>query len=133
MFCPFEMYTKRSMYCRYDYDLNIDANLNVLALLEPIAEKLETMTPEQKSAFRLEPGLGGQSVTIYERIIKKIYEEDRGLEVIDMLYSNPARVVPILLRRLTQKDEEWRKAQVNSPSFIGYGWPKTQMDAHIHL
>lgn len=50
-------------------------------------------------------------MTIYERIIKKIYEEDRGLEVIEMLYSNPARVVPILLRRLTQKDEEWRKAQ----------------------
>ena len=97
---------------RYDYDLNIDANLNVLALLEPIAEKLETMTPEQKSAFRLEPGLGGQSVTIYERIIKKIYEEDRGLEVIEMLYNNPARVVPVLLRRLTQKDEEWRKVQV---------------------
>lgn len=111
--------------CRYDYDLNIDANLNVLALLEPIAEKLETMTPEEKSAFRLEPGLGGQSVTIYERIIKKIYEEDRGLEVIEMLYSNPARVVPILLRRLTQKDEEWRKAQVIVLDVNG------MMDAHM--
>ncbi|KAI9316424.1 hypothetical protein BX666DRAFT_1950439 [Dichotomocladium elegans] len=96
---------------RYDYDLNIDANLNTLALLEPIAKKLETMSPEDKSQFRLEPGLGGQSVTIYERIIKKVYDVERGQEVIEMLYNNPARVVPVLLKRLSQKDEEWRKAQ----------------------
>ncbi|KAI9498981.1 hypothetical protein BDB00DRAFT_867052 [Zychaea mexicana] len=96
---------------RYDYDLNIDANLNTIALLEPIAKKLEMMTPEEKAAFRLGPGLGGQSVTIYERIVKKVYEEDRGKEVIDLLYKHPARVVPVLLKRLSQKDEEWRKAQ----------------------
>lgn len=97
---------------RYDYDLNIDANLNAIALLEPIAKRLEQMTPEEKANFRLEPGLGGQSVTIYERIIKKVYEEERGKEIIEMLYNNPARVVPILLKRLIQKDQEWRKAQV---------------------
>ncbi|KAG2220934.1 hypothetical protein INT45_010687, partial [Circinella minor] len=96
---------------RYDYDLNIDANLNSIALLEPLAKKLETMTLEEKAAFRLGPGLGGQSVTIYERIIKKVYDDERGKEVIEMLYSNPSRVVPILLKRLSQKDEEWRKAQ----------------------
>lgn len=94
--------------------MNIDANLNAIALLEPIAKKLEQMTPEEQENFRLEPGLGGQSVTIYERIIKKIYDEDRGKEIIELLYSNPAKVVPILLKRLTQKDEEWRKAQVRN-------------------
>ncbi|KAI8150039.1 hypothetical protein BJV82DRAFT_585571 [Fennellomyces sp. T-0311] len=96
---------------RYDYDLNIDANLNAIALLEPIAKSLELMTPEEKSALRLEPGLGGQSITIYERIIKKVYDDERGKEIIDLLYSHPSRVVPILLKRLSQKDEEWRKAQ----------------------
>ncbi|KAG0953193.1 hypothetical protein G6F57_001621 [Rhizopus arrhizus] len=96
---------------RYDYNMNIDANLNVIALLEPIAHRIEQMTPEEKSNFRLRPGLGGQSVTIYERIIKKIYDKERGLEIIELLYSNPAQVVPILLRRLKQKDEEWKRAQ----------------------
>ena len=72
------------------------------------------MTPEEKSAWRLEPGLGGQSITIYERIIKKVYDDERGKEIIEMLYSHPARVVPVLLKRLSQKDEEWRKAQVGS-------------------
>lgn len=98
---------------RYDYNMNIDANLNVIALLEPIAHRIEQMTPEEKSNFRLRPGLGGQSVTIYERIIKKIYDKERGLEIIELLYSNPAQVVPILLRRLKQKDEKWKRAQVH--------------------
>ncbi|KAI9485323.1 MAG: hypothetical protein EXX96DRAFT_475954 [Benjaminiella poitrasii] len=96
---------------RYDYNMHIDANLNVIALLEPIALRIEQMTPEERTAFRLKPGLGGQSVTIYERIIKKVYDKERGLEIIELLYSNPAQVVPILLKRLKQKDEEWKRAQ----------------------
>lgn len=97
---------------RYDYDLNIDANLNTLALLEPIVKQLEDMSPEEKASFRLRPGLGGQSITIYERIIRKVYEEERGNEIIELLYSHPAKVVPIVAKRLALKDEEWRKAQV---------------------
>ncbi|KAI9254321.1 hypothetical protein EDC94DRAFT_238533 [Helicostylum pulchrum] len=96
---------------RYDYNMNIEANLNVIALLEPIAHRIETMTPEEKTNFRLRPGLGGQSVTIYERIIKKVYDKERGTEIIELLYSNPAQVVPILLKRLKQKDEAWKRAQ----------------------
>ncbi|ORY91047.1 hypothetical protein BCR43DRAFT_463715 [Syncephalastrum racemosum] len=96
---------------RYDYDLNIDANLNTLALLEPIVKQLEDMSPEEKANFRLRPGLGGQSITIYERIIRKVYEEERGNEIIELLYSHPAKVVPIVAKRLALKDEEWRKAQ----------------------
>ncbi|OAD81320.1 hypothetical protein PHYBLDRAFT_161933 [Phycomyces blakesleeanus NRRL 1555(-)] len=96
---------------RYDYDLNIEANHNVIALLEPIVVRLETMTPEEKSNLRLEPGLGGQSVSIYTRIIKKVYEKERAEEIIEMLYTNPAQVAPILLKRLKKKNEEWIKAQ----------------------
>ncbi|KAI8379519.1 uncharacterized protein BYT42DRAFT_329822 [Radiomyces spectabilis] len=96
---------------RYDYNLNIEANLNTIALLEPIEKKLESMALEEKQNFRLKPGLGGQSVSIYERIIKKVYDRERGMEIIELLYSNPAQVVPVLLNRLKQKDEEWKKAQ----------------------
>ncbi|KAI8342641.1 hypothetical protein BC941DRAFT_389690 [Chlamydoabsidia padenii] len=96
---------------RYDYNMNIEANLNTIALLEPISKKLEMMTTEEKAAYRLYPGLGGQSVTIYERIIKKVYDKERGMQIIELLYSNPAQVVPILLKRLKQKDKEWKKAQ----------------------
>lgn len=95
---------------RYDYDLNIEANLNTIALLEPIAKKISIMSADEKSSFRLSPGLGSPSRTIYQRIMKKIYA-NKGLEMIDLLHNNPAQTVPIVLKRLKQKDDEWKRAQ----------------------
>ncbi|KAF7720667.1 Transcriptional regulatory protein sin3 [Apophysomyces ossiformis] len=96
---------------RYDYDLNIEANLNTIALLEPIAKKISIMSTEEKVNFRLPLGLGGPSKTIYQRILKKIYGSERGLEIIELLHNNPAQTVPIVLKRLKQKDDEWKRAQ----------------------
>jgi paired amphipathic helix protein Sin3a len=91
--------------------LNIEANLNTIALLEPILIRLEGMTPEEQAQFRLEPGLGGPTVSIYERIIRKVYDNDRGNEIIRLLYTKPSTVLPILLKRLKTKDKEWKNAQ----------------------
>ncbi|KAL7273296.1 Transcriptional regulatory protein sin3 [Rhizina undulata] len=96
---------------RHDYDFNIEANLRTIQLLEPIAQRIAGMTPEEKANFQLSPGLGGQSKTIYQRIIKKVYDKEKGLEVIEMLHKNPVMTVPIVLKRLKQKDEEWKAAQ----------------------
>ena len=96
---------------RYEYDLNIEANINTIALLEPIALQIQDMTLEEQNNMRLSPGLGGPTVSIYERIIKKVYDNERGSEIIDMLYQKPATVIPVLLKRLKMKDEEWKKAQ----------------------
>jgi paired amphipathic helix protein Sin3a len=91
--------------------LNIEANLNTIALLRPIALQIEQMTLEEQKNMRLQPGLGGPTVSIYERIIKKVYDDERGSEIIEMLYQRPATVVPVLLNRLEIKDKEWKKAQ----------------------
>ncbi|KAG0047678.1 Transcriptional regulatory protein sin3 [Gryganskiella cystojenkinii] len=96
---------------RYEFDMNIEANLHTIALLEPIAKQLQTMSDDEKSRFKLQEGLGGTSKTIYQRIIKKIYDKERGQEVIDALHNNPAISVPVVLKRLKQKDEEWKKSQ----------------------
>jgi paired amphipathic helix protein Sin3a len=96
---------------RHEYDYHIEANLRTIALLEPIASRIQTMSPEEKQGFRLKPGLGGQSKSIYQRIIKKIYGKDAGLEVIGALHDNPTVAVPVVLARLKLKDEEWKKAQ----------------------
>ena len=96
---------------RYDYDLNIEANLNTIALLEPIAKKISIMSSEEKASFRLSPGLGSPSRTIYQRIIEKIYGVEKGLEIIELLHTNPAQTVLIVLKRLKQKDDEWKRAQ----------------------
>ena len=68
------------------------------------------MSAEDRSLLRLKPGLGGPSSSLYERIIKKIYGRDQGLEAIQALYDSPAIAAPIILNRLKQKDEEWRRA-----------------------
>ncbi|KAI9487677.1 MAG: hypothetical protein EXX96DRAFT_473102, partial [Benjaminiella poitrasii] len=96
---------------RYDYDMNIEANLNTISLLEPIAKKIATMLEDEKKNFKLSPGLGGPSKTIYQRIIKKIYGKEQGAEIVEMLHNSPVQTVPVVLKRLKQKDEEWRKSQ----------------------
>lgn len=96
---------------RYEFDLNIEANLHVISLLEPIAKQIQQMAPEERGVFKLSPGLGGTSVAIYSRIIRKIYDNERGREVIEALYQNPAIAVPVVLKRLKQKDEEWKRSQ----------------------
>jgi paired amphipathic helix protein Sin3a len=96
---------------RYDYDLNIEANLNAMAILEPIAKKLSAMSPEEKANYRLSSDQLASTATMYQRILKKIYGTTKGLEMIELLYSNPSQTVPIVLRRLKQKDDEWKRAQ----------------------
>lgn len=102
---------------RYSYDMNIEANLNTIALLEPVSKKLGSMTEEEKNSFKLAPGLGGPSKTIYQRVMKKIYGKEQGAKVVEKLHNQPAQTVPVVLKRLKQKDEEWRRSQVIE---IGY-------------
>lgn len=55
--------------------------------------------------------MGHTSLTIYKKVVRKVYDKDRGFEIIDALHEHPAVTVPIVLKRLKQKDEEWRRAQ----------------------
>lgn len=116
---------------RYEFDLNIESNKSVIVRLEPILHKLNEMASREALAqdenkeseegtpkhlitnFKLPDGLGdGYSSTIYKRVIKKIYDRERGQQAIDSLHEHPAVAVAILLKRLKQKDEEWRRNQV---------------------
>lgn len=96
---------------RLEFDYHMEANLRTIQTLETIANRIANMTPEQKASFKLPPGLGHTSQTIYKKVIRKIYDKDRGFEVIDALHENPAVAVPVILKRLKQKDEEWKRAQ----------------------
>ncbi|KAI9306630.1 hypothetical protein BJ944DRAFT_45137 [Cunninghamella echinulata] len=108
---PYEEAMHRCEEERYEYDVNIEANLHTIAFLEPIIKDLENLTIEEQERYTFPSGLGGQTMSIYERALKKIYGPDRGPEVIQMLYAEPARAVPIIMKRLKQKDEEWTKGQ----------------------
>lgn len=96
---------------RHDYDINIEACSRTIQLLEPIAQQLNMMTPDERSTFTLPRGIGGQSETIYQRVIKKIYDRERGCKVIDDMFRRPDAVIPVLLGRLKMKCEEWKASQ----------------------
>ena len=96
---------------RHDYDFNIEACTRTIQQLEPIANQLLTMKGEDRISFHLPPGLGGQSETIYKRVIMKIYGREKGKDVINELFAMPWSVVPVLLHRLKSKLEDWKAAQ----------------------
>lgn len=96
---------------RHDYDFFIEANQKCIQLLEPIAQQMLTMAPQDRATFRMPLGLGGSSASIYKRILKKIYGAEAGPNVVNDLFANPFSVVPVVLARLKQKDEEWRFTQ----------------------
>ncbi|KAM0367289.1 hypothetical protein ACHAPZ_003609 [Fusarium culmorum] len=95
---------------RHDYDFNIEANLKCIQLLEPIAQQMLAMTGQERETFHMPAALAGQSTSIFKRICKKIYGE-RGIDVVNDMFTHPFDVVPVLLARMKQKDEEWRFSQ----------------------
>lgn len=96
---------------RHEYDYHIEANLRTIAHLEPLNNKIQTMDPEDRAHFNLKAGLGGQSKSIYQRIIKKVYGKELGPDIIRAMHDNPVVALPIVIERLKAKDEEWKKAQ----------------------
>ncbi len=110
---------------RHDYDFNIEACLRTIQLIEPIVQQLKLMSDEERAIYMLPPGLGGQSDTIYRRVIKKIYNREQGEQVINDLFRNPIVVLPIVLGRLKQKAEEWKASMVSLNCFSGCTWQLT--------
>lgn len=95
---------------RHDYDFNIEINIKCIQLLEPIAQQMLAMSSAEREAFRMPAALAEQSTSIFKRVCKKIYG-DRGIDVVNDMYEHPFDVVPVLLARMKQKDEEWRFSQ----------------------
>jgi paired amphipathic helix protein Sin3a len=96
---------------RHEYQIQLEGLARTIAILEPLATRLNEMSPEERSGLRLRPDLGGQSRWIYVRTLKKVYGKDAGTEVYQALQDAPAVAVPVILARLKQKNEEWRRAQ----------------------
>jgi paired amphipathic helix protein Sin3a len=84
--------------------------LATIRVLESVQKKLSRMTPEDRSRFKLDDTLGGTSSVVHQKAIRRIYG-DKAQEIIEGLKKNPAVAVPLVIRRLMMKEEEWREAQ----------------------
>lgn len=96
---------------RHDYDHHIEACTRTIQLIEPICQQFLHMSEAERANFKLPPGLGGQSEAIYQRVIKKVYDRQRGERIIRDMFERPCQVLPIVLYRLKQKLEEWKACQ----------------------
>lgn len=96
---------------RHDYDFNIETCARTIQLLEPLAQQLANMSDQEQKAFQLPHGLGGQSESIYKRVIYKCYGRSKGNEVVEHLTTAPYVVIPVLLNRLKERKESWQLAQ----------------------
>lgn len=88
----------------------IETNSATIRVLEGVQKKMSRMSPEDLARYHLDDYLGGTSQTIHQRAIYRIYGEKAG-EIIQGLKKNPSVAVPIVLKRLKVKEEEWRDAQ----------------------
>ncbi|KAL0967888.1 hypothetical protein UPYG_G00259240 [Umbra pygmaea] len=95
---------------RFELDVVLETNLATIRMLETIQKKLSRMSAEEQAKFRLDNTLGGSSEVIHRKAIQRIYG-DKAPDIVDGLKKNPAVSVPIVLKRLKIKEEEWREAQ----------------------
>lgn len=101
----------RSEEERHEYDFHLDAIARTIGVLDPLDRKSAQMSPEERAAWKLKPNFGGSGKAIHQRIIKKIYGREAGLEVIDAIQHSPGSAIPVVVPRLKQKEEEWKRAQ----------------------
>lgn len=101
----------RSEEERHEYDFHIEAIVRTIAILEPINNKIAQLNSEDRANFKIKPNLGGSGKSIHHRVIKKIYGREAGMEVITAMQDSPSLAIPVVLQRLKQKEEEWKRAQ----------------------
>ncbi|KAI8469341.1 MAG: hypothetical protein J3K34DRAFT_522233 [Monoraphidium minutum] len=93
---------------RYELDMAIEQNRATLELLRPVSAALGGMASEDRVQYRLPDGM---LRAVHFRAIERIYGDQSGPQVCDLLRKNPPVAIPVILGRLEQKDAEWREVR----------------------
>jgi paired amphipathic helix protein Sin3a len=97
---------------RFELDLVLETNMSTIRVLENVMARIGHMTSDELGKFKLTSMLGGTSECIHVRAIQRIYG-DKAKEFIEGIKTNPAVAVPLVLKRLRAKEDEWREAKKN--------------------
>lgn len=106
----FEEYIYRCEDERFELDVVIESNNSTIKALESVLKKISRFSAEELTKYRLDDCLGGFSPTIHVRALRRVYG-DKAHDLIEGVKKNPIVAIPVVLRRLKSKDEEWREAQ----------------------
>jgi paired amphipathic helix protein Sin3a len=85
----------------------IENNSAAIRMLEPLVALAVGLPQDRPKVVPLSP----QFDILHIRAIARAYG-DHGYEIIDLLKRSPAAAAPIILPRLRQKDEEWRRLKI---------------------
>lgn len=100
---------------RFEIDMVIEANASTIGILEPLAQEIEVLkssgdpSDDDDKLWNYVVEKGTFRVT-HLNAITRIYGE-AGSQILELLRKFPAGAIPIILKRLKQKDEEWRRAR----------------------
>lgn len=82
-----------------------------ITVLESPYSKILQMSDSDRINYKFKPNWNGTLKTIHQRLLKKVYGREAGMEVVQAIQDNPALAIPIVFQRLKQKEEEWKRAQ----------------------
>ena len=91
---------------RHELDLVIELNNSTIQALIPIVKQLASCDEDELTDFRIEDGLD----ILMLRSIERIYG-NKGHAIIQGINENPVVAIPIVLRRLQQKNVEWQTSK----------------------
>jgi len=117
----FEEHIYRCEDERYEMDMVLEINLAAQKFLDYLNKKLQKLSHEELSRFRLESQLTQEcsstrsihdiSETTFKKALRRIYGEVASTEIYTRLKQDPKIAVPFVLKRIKAKDEEWRSHQ----------------------
>ena len=99
----------------HEVDMAIERNASAMRVLEPVAEEATRLREQEERdgqpIGRLQYKLRTRALnSIHIGAIARVYG-DSGEEVLHHLLRNPLVVVPIVFKRLKEKNDEWRKVK----------------------
>lgn len=108
----YEEYLHRCEDERFELDLVMEINLSAIYSFEEVLRKFNRMTNEEIAKFKLDDCLGNESnpTSTNRRAIRRLYG-DKAPDILEGLKKNPLNAIPIVLRRLKSKDDEWKDAR----------------------
>lgn len=91
----------------FELDMIIDQNHSAIVAMQPLADEIAQLDEEEKASWQMPEGA---LRAFHYRAVHRIYA-DAGPRVVAYLKQTPVVAIPVILPRLIQKDEEWRKTK----------------------
>ncbi|ESN92146.1 hypothetical protein HELRODRAFT_116136 [Helobdella robusta] len=98
---------------RYQLDIILENMQSTLDVMRFVQWKMENMTCDERSKFKLDANLGGRSECLHRKTIQGLYG-NAASTIVEALRNKPSVAVPVIIRRLEDKVAEWREAKAKN-------------------